>query len=643
MTKKFRQLGATMGLLLLMVLLLISVYTYVLYQNFSRNMLEAVLTRDTTCADAIHRLVSDEFTREDFDDPAVWSDMTSPRYLELQKTLNQLRTLNSTRYLYTAKLGEDGQPVYLIDGLDLGAEDFAYPGTRIEEEMAPYIQTALSGEPVYSRDVVDTTWGPIFTACYPVKDEDGQVMGALCVEIAMNTTYQFLKRSSQTTVSVALTSGMVAALLSMSIYLYLRWQRMAEARQQVLLQNAVVAADAANQAKSTFLFNMSHDIRTPMNAVIGYADLAEKHRQEPERLQGYLKNIQVSGEKMLSIIDNVLELSRIESGKVTLEETAVEAGSIFESCVVMVQPELERKHQTMTVEKHTPNPYLYMDTSRILEVILNLVSNAIKYTGDGGHIRCAIRQLPSDREGWCVQELSVADNGIGMSEEFQQHIFEAFARERSSTVSGVEGSGLGMGIVKKLVDLMDGSIDIQSKLGEGSTFTVHIPCRLARQEDAVPKCAAERADKTGLAGRRILLAEDNDLNAEIATELMGEEGLLVDRAENGAHCLEMLEKAPAGMYDAILMDVQMPVLDGYEATRKIRRLEDPWRANIPIIAITANAFAEDRQRALEVGMDDHVAKPIDMAKLIPVLQKQLHKHDGEAEEKRPLKTCSEKP
>lgn len=370
-----------------------------------------------------------------------------------------------------------------------------------------------------------------------------------------------------------------------------------------------------------------------MNAIIGYADLAEKHRQEPERLQGYLKNIQISGEKMLSIIDNVLELSRIESGKVTLEETAVEAGSIFESCVVMVQPELERKHQTMTVEKHTPNPYLYMDTSRILEVILNLVSNAIKYTGDGGHIRCTIRQLPSDREGWCVQELSVADNGIGMSEEFQQHIFEAFARERSSTVSGVAGSGR-HGHREEAGGSDERQHRYPEQAGEGSTFTVYIPCRLARQEDAVPKRAAERLDKTGLAGRRILLAEDNDLNAEITAELMGEEGLLVDRAENGAHCLEMLEKAPAGMYDAILMDVQMPVLDGYEATQKIRRLTDPWRANIPIIAITANAFAEDRQRALEVGMDDHVAKPIDMAKLIPVLQKQLHKHDGEAEEKR---------
>ena len=602
----------------------------ILYLMMSHALQEDIRAR----ARVVNAYAESHLNLEGFVHINTLKDMRRDTYQDMQSMLDNIRQIANVRYLYTAKLGEDGQPVYLIDGLDLGAEDFAYPGTRIEEEMAPYIQTALSGEPVYSRDVVDTTWGPIFTACYPVKDENGQVMGALCVEIAMNTTYQFLKRSSQTTVSVALASGMVAALLSMSIYLYLRWQRMAEARQQVLLQDAVVAADAANQAKSTFLFNMSHDIRTPMNAIIGYADLAEKHRQEPERLQGYLKNIQVSGEKMLSIIDNVLELSRIESGKVTLEETAVEAGSIFESCVVMVQPELERKHQTMTVEKHTPNPYLYMDTSRILEVILNLVSNAIKYTGDGGHIRCTIRQLPSDREGWCVQELSVADNGIGMSEEFQQHIFEAFARERSSTVSGVAGSGLGMGIVKKLVDLMNGSIDIQSKLGEGSTFTVYIPCRLARQEDAVPKRAAERLDKTGLAGRRILLAEDNDLNAEITAELMGEEGLLVDRAENGAHCLEMLEKAPAGMYDAILMDVQMPVLDGYEATQKIRRLTDPWRANIPIIAITANAFAEDRQRALEVGMDDHVAKPIDMAKLIPVLQKQLHKHDGEAEEKR---------
>ena len=431
--------------------------------------------------------------------------------------------------------------------------------------------------------------------------------------------------------------GIVIATIIGMMAAYACWELMnrhqKDLQHEAALEKSAQEARAANEAKTRFLFNMSHDIRTPMNAIIGFSELLEKHIDEKDKVLDYTEKIRSSSAFLLSLINYVLEMARIESGKVTLEETAVEAGSIFESCVVMVQPELERKHQTMTVEKHTPNPYLYMDTSRILEVILNLVSNAIKYTGDGGHIRCAIRQLPSDREGWCVQELSVADNGIGMSEEFQQHIFEAFARERSSTVSGVAGSGLGMGIVKKLVDLMNGSIDIQSKLGEGSTFTVYIPCRLARQEDAVPKRAAERVDKTGLAGRRILLAEDNDLNAEITAELMGEEGLLVDRAENGAHCLEMLEKAPAGMYDAILMDVQMPVLDGYEATQKIRRLTDPWRANIPIIAITANAFAEDRQRALEVGMDDHVAKPIDMAKLIPVLQKQLHKHDGEAEEK----------
>ena len=623
MTKKFRQLGATVGLLLLMVLLLISVYTYVLYQNFSRNMLEAALTRDTTCADAIHRLVSDEFTREDFDDPAIWSDMTSPRYLELQKTLNQLRTLNSTRYLYTAKLGEDGQPVYLIDGLDLGAEDFAYPGTRIEEEMAPYIQTALSGEPVYSRDVVDTTWGPIFTACYPVKDENGQVMGALCVEIAMNTTYQFLKRSSQTTVSVALASGMVAALLSMSIYLYLRWQRMAEARQQVLLQDAVVAADAANQAKSTFLFNMSHDIRTPMNAIIGYADLAEKHRQEPERLQGYLKNIQVSGEKMLSIIDNILEIARIENNQIVLEESICNIEESFDSCIVMFNTAVQEKHQTITVHKQVANPYVYIDSSHLSEIVLNVISNAIKYTGQNGKIDCCLTQKPHEDADWCYMEISIADNGIGMSEEFQAHIFESFSRERSSTISGIEGTGLGMGIVKNLVDLMHGTIEIQSSPGKGSTFTICIPCRTARKEEAEPrKSSSDRPQKT-LAGKRILLAEDNDLNAEIAIELLSEEGLLVDRVSNGVACVEKLEKAAPDFYDLILMDIQMPVMNGYDATRKIRQLEDPFRSSIPIIAMTANAFAEDRQKALFVGMNDHVAKPVDMNVLIPVLEKHI--------------------
>ena len=327
---------------------------------------------------------------------------------------------------------------------------------------------------------------------------------------------------------------------------------------------------------------------------------------------------EIPAEGLASVLQK--EPEGLTIGKVTLEETAVEAGSIFESCVVMVQPELERKHQTMTVEKHTPNPYLYMDTSRILEVILNLVSNAIKYTGDGGHIRCTIRQLPSDREGWCVQELSVADNGIGMSEEFQQHIFEAFARERSSTVSGVAGSGLGMGIVKKLVDLMNGSIDIQSKLGEGSTFTVYIPCRLARQEDAVPKRAAERLDKTGLVGRRILLAEDNELNREIAQTLLEMNGFKVECAVDGQKALDRFCSGEPGWFDAILMDIRMPVMNGLTAARSIRQLKKKKAKTVPIIAMSANAFDEDVEKSRAAGMNAHLAKPIEPQLLYATLQ-----------------------
>lgn len=268
-------------------------------------------------------------------------------------------------------------------------------------------------------------------------------------------------------------------------------------------------------------------------------------------------------------------------------------------------------------------PYIYFDTSRVTEIILNIISNAIKYTGDGGEIRCTIKQLPHQKEGWIYHELSVADNGIGMSEEFQTHIFESFARERSSTVSGIEGTGLGMGIVKKLVDLMDGTIDIKSRLGEGTTVTVRIPCRTASYEDTQPKRAETRNDKNILEGKHILLAEDNDLNSEIAIALLSEKGLIVDRAADGVKCIEMLEKAPDGYYSLILMDIQMPILDGYDTTTTIRRLSDTAKSSIPIIAMTANAFAEDRKKALSVGMNDHVAKPIDMNILIPTLQKYL--------------------
>lgn len=611
--------------LFLLAVFLIAVYTFLLQKSYSTSTLEANVDQNITCSDAIHKLVSNTFTRDDFTDINTVDNMSSERYQTLQTTLNQIRSLNSTRYLYTAKRNSEGKLIYLVDGLDLDTSDFAYPGTYIEDEMIPYINSALSGKTIYSQEIIDTTWGHIFTACYPVKATDGsnEIIGALCIEMDMESAYTFLSKSSRNSLQIAIAAAIVALLLLVCVYHILQNQRAKDREQQMLLRKSAAAAEAANKAKSAFLFNMSHDIRTPMNAIIGYAELSRNHLHEPDKLSEYLSNIRTCGQKMLSIIDNILEIARIENNQILLEESICNIEESFDSCIVMFNTAVQEKHQTITVHKQVANPYVYIDSSHLSEIVLNVISNAIKYTGQNGKIDCCLTQKPHEDADWCYMEISIADNGIGMSEEFQAHIFESFSREHSSTISGIEGTGLGMGIVKNLVDLMHGTIEIQSSPGKGSTFTICIPCRTALKEEAEPrKSSSDRPQKT-LAGKRILLAEDNDLNAEIAIELLSEEGLLVDRVSNGVACVEKLEKVAPDFYDLILMDIQMPVMNGYDATRKIRQLEDPFRSSIPIIAMTANAFAEDRQKALFVGMNDHVAKPVDMNVLIPVLEKHI--------------------
>ncbi|WP_462369637.1 hybrid sensor histidine kinase/response regulator [Gemmiger formicilis] len=389
------------------------------------------------------------------------------------------------------------------------------------------------------------------------------------------------------------------------------------------LQIAAENAESANRAKSTFLFNMSHDIRTPMNAIIGYADLASRHLDDPAKLEKYMENIQVCGQNLLMLLNNVLDLARIENDKTEMEYSVSDVDKDFRNCIAMFQNQADSKGQTLTVTTQLPYPYIYADIPHLTEVCTNLVSNAVKYTGAGGTIRCGITQKPGEKEGWCDTVVTVADNGIGMSQEFQKHIFEPFERERTSTVSKVEGSGIGMGIVKKLVGLMGGAVEVESKIGVGSTFTVTIPCRIASEDEIQAKREINPSDQKCLCGTRILLTEDNDLNAEIATELLQEEGCTVDRAKDGVECVDMLEKAANGTYQLILMDIQMPVMNGYDATKKIRRMDDPQKANIPIVAMTANAFSEDKQVALDAGMNDHIAKPINMSVLVPTLRKYL--------------------
>ena len=389
------------------------------------------------------------------------------------------------------------------------------------------------------------------------------------------------------------------------------------------LQVAVENAESANRAKSTFLFNMSHDIRTPMNAIIGYADLASRHLDDPAKLEKYMENIQVCGQNLLMLLNNVLDLARIENDKTEIEYSVSDVEKDFRNCIAMFQNQADSKGQTLTVTAQLQHPYVYADIPHLTEVCTNLVSNAVKYTGACGTIHCDITQKPGKKEGWCDTVITVADNGIGMSQEFQKHIFEPFERERTSTVSKVEGSGIGMGIVKKLVGLMGGTVEVESKIGVGSTFTVAIPCRIASQEETQAKRDTTSSDKKSLSGTKILLAEDNDLNAEIAVELLQEEGCTVDRAKDGVECVDMLEKAANGTYQLILMDIQMPVMNGYDAAKKIRRMDDLPKAEIPIIAMTANAFSEDKQAALDAGMNDHVSKPINMNILVPTIQKYL--------------------
>lgn len=388
------------------------------------------------------------------------------------------------------------------------------------------------------------------------------------------------------------------------------------------LEWAKTQAEAASSAKTSFLFNMSHDIRTPMNAIMGFRDLLEKHIDEPERRADYLRKIKDASKVLLSIINNVLEMARIEKGTVVVEEVAMNTKNFGISIFSVFSEMMAEKNIEFTHEDLVVHHNVYCDPTKMREVFMNLLSNAYKYTKPGGKVHVRLRELPSDREGYAFFETSVSDTGIGMSAEYLAHIFEEFSRENTSTANKIEGTGLGMPIVKRLVELMGGTIRVTSEKGVGTTFVVTLPHRIANEsENAEPETIV--ADETVFEGKRILLAEDNDLNAEIAEEILTSAGFMIERAEDGAICYEKIVSSDKGYYDLVLMDIQMPNMDGYQATKAIRALADKEKANIPIIAMTANAFEEDRSKAVNVGMNGHIAKPIDVTELLRELAKVL--------------------
>jgi signal transduction histidine kinase/ActR/RegA family two-component response regulator len=384
------------------------------------------------------------------------------------------------------------------------------------------------------------------------------------------------------------------------------------------LERALQQAEAANKAKTSFLFNMSHDIRTPMNAIIGFADLLEKHQENPERRADYLKKIQDSSSVLLSIINNVLEMARIEKGTLIIDEAPWSAQQFVDSLFSVFNDMMKQKNIEFTQEIDVVNPYVLCDPIKLREVYINIISNAYKYTNEGGKVHMSLKELPCDREGYGLYQTTISDTGMGMSEDFLPHIFEEFSRENNTTDNKIEGTGLGMPIVKRLVELMDGTIEVSSVKGEGSTFVVTLPHKI------VDRCnlnthSSSKINTEVFKGKRILLAEDNDLNAEIAIEILGDGGFEVERAEDGQICVDKLVAADDFYYDLILMDIQMPNLNGYEATKAIRALDDPAKAEIAIIAMTANAFEEDKRDAMKAGMNGHLAKPVDVHELYKTL------------------------
>lgn len=627
--------------LVLFVVLLLVCYTGILQKHFGRNRLNTAVEKNIIRMDSINESLAGVLDDEDFASIHTKGDMDTEAYIILQNELNQMRKLKSVRYLYTAGRNAEGTLVYLVDGLDFDAEDFAYPGTAIEEEMIPYLEDALSGKVSYSQNIMDTAWGHIISACYPVysKQKPGEIIGALCMEIDMEPIYAEIDRNNRDTATTAVIAMAVASLLTVLAYLWMRrlnkremerrkqldeaYERTAKAnieleKAQADIQAALQAAEAASRAKTDFLSKMSHDIRTPLNGIMGLLEMDERHPDDRALIEENRKKIKVAANHLNSLLNDILQLSKLESGNVELAHDAFDLNALATDIITMAAIEAAERGIVFHHGDCSGNliaPYVYGSPLHLRQIFLNIFSNAIKYNKPGGSISCKAECNAIDGNT-VTYSCTISDTGIGMSKEFVDHIFEPFAQERNDARSTYQGTGLGMSIVKSLVDRMGGTIGIDSAPGVGSTFVVTIPFEIADASEITNEVTEEKASIHNL---RILLVEDNELNMEIAQYLLEDAGAVVTKAFDGKQAVDLFAQNPAGTFDVILMDVMMPVMNGIEAAKAIRLMDRSDARLIPIIAMTANAFDEDRQTTRNAGMNAHLSKPLDGKEVLRVI------------------------
>ena len=531
-------------------------------------------------------------------------------------------------------------------------DSFEEAAEMITNEKADCFLMGASQAMVYdnNRDFKSVPLTKTMEACFAVKGGEetllsilnktlkgmpsGMLTSALAIYDSTADKVTFLDFVKDNMLAFFLATGFSALSIIVIILVLLRKARKAEAAAKLAandtqklnekLEIALKKAEDASLAKTSFLNNMSHDIRTPMNVILGYAQLMENElngKDIPEALE-HLEKLQQSGNLLLSIINNVLDMARIESGRMELDENYCRIEDVWKSLFAVFDEKARKKnialHYTMNVE----HEHVLTDVTKVKEILVNILSNAIKYTPAGGSVMVYVDELPCDESGYMIVRIRISDTGIGMSQDYLTKIFEAFTREKNTTKSKIAGTGLGMSIVKNYVDLLGGTIDVESELGKGSTFTVTLKHRIADERYYVKKHIEEPGTGSEiLEGRNILLAEDNDLNAEIAEAILERAGLKTERVEDGIQCVNRITKMPAGTYDMILMDIQMPKMDGYKATQAIRNLPDKDKACIPIIAMTANAFAEDKRKTMEAGMNAHLSKPLNVPELMDTIRK----------------------